>query len=247
MIPPINKVAFITGGAKRIGACVADVLHGAGFKLVIHYRSSEQSAIELAENLNKQRNHSVSLVSGDLRNHHSLEQLADDAIAAFGRLDVLVNNASSFYPTPLAQTDEQAWLDLIDINFKAPYFLIKALQKELEKQNGCIVNLVDIYAQRPLKYHSVYSAAKAGLVSLTKSLALELAPNVRVNGVAPGAILWPDTDMDNDAKQRLIEKIPRQRMGTPEEIANSILFLIQDADYVNGQIITVDGGRSLAP
>lgn len=247
MVSLMNKVVFITGGARRIGACVAEVLHGAGFNLVIHYHSSEQSAIELAENLNKQRNHSASLISGDLRDYHSLEQLAGDAVTAFGRLDVLVNNASSFYPTPLAQADEQAWQDLIDTNFKAPYFLIKAIYKELEKQNGCIVNVVDIYAHRPLKYHSIYSAAKAGLVSLTKSLALELAPKVRVNGVAPGAILWPGNDMDDDAKQKMINKIPRQRMGTPEEVANAILFLIQDADYVNGQIIAVDGGRSIAP
>lgn len=247
MNPRVNKVALITGGAKRIGACISETLHSAGYNLVIHYHSSKQSAVALAENLNERRHGSASLISGDLRNSPGLEKLGTDAIAAFGRLDVLVNNASSFYSTPLSQTEEQAWQDLMDTNLKAPYFLIKAVHKELQRQKGCIVNVVDIYAQRPLKFYPVYCAAKAGLVSLTKSLALELAPKVRVNGVAPGAILWPGNDMDDQAKQRMIEKTPRKRMGRPEEIANAILFLIQDADYVNGQIITVDGGRSMAP
>lgn len=244
---PINKVALITGGAKRIGACISETLHDAGFNLVVHYHSSRQGARALAEKLNQRRHRSVSLISGDLRNSQRLEKLGMKAIAAFGRLDVLINNASSFYPTPLAQTEEQAWQDLMDTNLKAPYFLIKAIHKELQRQKGCIVNVVDIYAQRPLKSYPVYCAAKAGLVALTKSLALELAPQVRVNGVAPGAILWSTNDKDDQEKQRLIEKIPRKRLGRPDEIANAILFLIEEADYVNGQIITVDGGRSMAP
>ncbi|MFC1664478.1 pteridine reductase [Pseudomonadota bacterium] len=247
MKPRNNKVALITGGSKRIGACISDTLHSAGIDLVIHYHDSKESALALARKLNERRPRSASLVSGDLRDSKSLEILGKEAIAAFGRLDILVNNASSFYPTPLEQTDEQAWQDLIDTNLKAPYFLVKAIHQELGKQNGCIVNMVDIYAQRPLKSYPVYCAAKAGLVSLTKSLALELAPKVRVNGVAPGAILWPEHDANDQAKQLILEKIPRNRMGRPEEIANTILFLISDADYVNGQIITVDGGRSLSP
>ena len=241
-----NKVALITGGARRIGAEVARTLHQQGMRLIIHHRSSDEEAHALQDVLNAQRPRSVMLIKGDLLDIHKITHLAKEAVKAFSRLDVIVNNASSFYPTPVGEVTEKKWDDLIGTNLKAPFFLAQAAASELKKNHGAIVNIVDIYGQQPLKKHAVYSAAKAGLIMLTKALAKDLAPEVRVNAVAPGAILWPEHDNDEVAQQRLISRTPLKRMGTPTEIAHAVLFLIRDATFVSGHIMPVDGGRSVA-
>lgn len=240
-----DKVALITGGARRIGADICRVLHGEGMKLVIHYRSSEDDAHALQQSLQQSQPDSVMLVRGDLLNTAKLRNLVDNTIEAFGRLDVLVNNASSFYPSPLGQATEKQWDNLIGTNLKAPFFLAQAAAPSLKKFRGCIVNMADIHGTRPLKGYPIYSAAKAGIIMLTKALARELAPEVRVNGIAPGAILWPENDMDEMSKQRIVSRTPLKRSGAPEDIARTALFLIRDNDYITGQVIAVDGGRSV--
>jgi pteridine reductase len=240
-----DKVALITGGARRIGADICRVLHGEGMKLVIHYRSSEDDAHALQQSLQQSQPDSVMLVRGDLLNTAKLRNLVDNTIEAFGRLDVLVNNASSFYPSPLGQATEKQWDNLIGTNLKAPFFLAQAAAPSLKKFRGCIVNMADIHGTRPLKGYPIYSAAKAGIIMLTKALARELAPEVRVNGIAPGAILWPENDMDEMSKQRIVSRTPLKRSGVPEDIARTALFLIRDNDYITGQVIAVDGGRSV--
>jgi pteridine reductase len=240
-----GKVALITGGAHRIGATTARTLHAAGANIVLHYRNSATGARALQAELHTIRPESVALVQGDLHHSAALPQLVKQAHAAWGRLDLLVNNASTFYPTPVGTVGEAQWDDLIGTNLKAPFFLAQAAAPHLKMQRGAIVNIVDIHAERPLKEHPVYSMAKAGLVMMTKSLACELGPEVRVNGVAPGAILWPENEMDDATKSKILERTFLKRQGSPQDIANAVLFLARDAHYTSGHILTVDGGRSL--
>lgn len=240
-----EKVALITGGAHRIGATTARTLHAAGANIVLHYRNSAAGAEALQAELHASRADSVALVQGDLHNSAALPKLVEQAHAAWGRLDLLVNNASTFYPTPVGTVGEAEWDDLIGTNLKAPFFLAQAATPHLRMERGSIVNIVDIHAERPLKEHPVYSMAKAGLVMMTKSLACELGPEVRVNGVAPGAILWPENEMDDSTKQKILERTFLKRQGNPQDIANAVLFLARDAHYTSGHILTVDGGRSL--
>ncbi len=240
-----GKVVLITGAAHRIGATTASTLHAAGANIVLHYRSSKEGAEALQQALNAVRDDSVILLQGDLLDTASLPTLVEEAYAAWGRLDVLINNASTFYPTPMGTVTEAHWHDLMGANLKAPFFLAQAAAAHLKTERGCIVNIVDIHADRPLKAHPVYSMAKAGLVMMTKSLACELGPEVRVNAIAPGAILWPENDMDDSTKARIIERTFLKRQGSPQDIARAALFLIRDADYTSGQILNVDGGRSL--
>ncbi len=242
-----EKVALVTGGSKRIGAEIAKRLHLEGMNLILHYHSSDQEARALQSELNEARPKSVVLVKGDLLDNHKIIHLIQEAIQVNARLDALVNNASSFFPTPIGSTSEEDWNNLIGTNLKAPYFLSQAAAPELRKRRGCIVNIADIYGERPLKNHSVYSIAKAGLIMLTRSLARELAPEVRVNAVAPGAVLWPENDRDRVAQQRIVSRTPLKRTGTPAEIARAVLFLIRDAEFVSGHVIPVDGGRSAVP
>ena len=240
-----NKVVLITGAAHRIGAITARTLHAAGARIVLHYRHSRAGAEALQQELQQQRADSVALLQGDLHDTAALAGLVEQAGMFWGRLDVLINNASTFYPTPMGEVTEQQWDDLMGSNLKAPFFLAQAAAPLLAKHQGCIVNIVDIHAERPLKAHPVYSMAKAGLAMMTKSLACELGPQVRVNGIAPGAILWPENDMDEQTKQRILERTFLKRQGCPEDIARAALFLIRDGLYTSGQILTVDGGRSL--
>lgn len=240
-----NKVALITGAAHRIGATVARTLHAQGMNIVIHYRSSRKGAQALQDELQAERADSVILVQADLLEINKLPSLVKEAHQAWGRLDVLINNASTFYPTEVGKVDEAIWNDLMGSNLKAPFFLAQAAAPLLKQHHGCIVNIVDIHAERPLKKHPVYSMAKAGLAMMTKSLAGELGPEVRVNGVAPGAILWPENDMDEVTKQRIVSRTFLKRQGEAMDIARTIKFLIEDAPYISGQIIAVDGGRSL--
>lgn len=240
-----GKVVLITGAAHRIGAATARTLHAAGANIVLHYRSSKAGAVALQAELHALRADSVSLVQGDLLDSAVLPALVQQAYAAWGRLDVLINNASTFYPTPIGTVTEEHWHDLMGSNLKAPFFLAQAAAPHLKTERGCIVNIVDIHADRPLKAHPVYSMAKAGLVMMTKSLACELGPEVRVNAIAPGAILWPENDMDDSTKARIIERTFLKRQGSPQDIARAALFLIRDADYTSGQVLKVDGGRSL--
>ena len=241
-----GKVALITGGVKRVGAAIARQLHAEGMKLALHYRHSEQEAHDIQAELNKQRPDSVILLQADLAHVAKLNSMVHQVIESFGQLDVLVNNASSFYPTPVGKIEERDWDDLMTSNLKAPLFLSQAAAPHLTKSEGCIVNLADIHADRPLKKHAVYCCAKAGLVMLTKSLGRDLGPHVRVNAVAPGAILWPENDdMDEVTKQRIISQIALKRHGSPNDIARTVLFLVRDAPYLTGQVIAVDGGRTL--
>jgi pteridine reductase len=238
------KVALITGAAHRIGATTAKLLHENGMNIVLHYRGSREKAQALQKELNDKRKNSVILIQADLHITNGLTTLIEESVKAWGRLDVLINNASSFYPTKIGKATEDQWDDLIGSNLKAPFFLSQAAAPHLKKSNGCIVNIVDIHAERPLKTFPIYSMAKAGLVMMTKSLACELGPEIRVNAVAPGAILWPE-NLDEVAKQRIVSRTFLKRQGEPNDISKTILYLIKDAGYVTGQIIAVDGGRSL--
>jgi len=239
-----TKVVLITGAAHRIGATTAKLLHQNGMNIVLHYRGSREQAQTLQKELNDKRENSVILIQADLHITNGLSVLIEESVKAWGRLDVLINNASSFYPTKMGKATEDQWDDLIGSNLKAPFFLSQAASPHLKKTNGCIVNIVDIHAERPLKTFPIYSMAKAGLVMMTKSLACELGPEIRVNAVAPGAIIWPE-NLDEVAKQRIVSRTFLKRQGEPNDISKTILYLIKDADYVTGQIIAVDGGRSL--
>lgn len=240
-----TKCALITGAAKRIGAMTSRLLHQAGYNVIIHCRLSHQTADALADELNKLRANSAKVIQGDLDDETIYNQLIGQAQQCWGRLDVLVNNASSFFPTPIGSITLNDWHNLINSNMKAPLFLSQAAAPYLRETQGCIINMVDIHAQRPMKDHPVYCAAKAGLSMITLSLAKELGPEVRVNGVAPGAILWPDNDMPDPTKQLILERTALKRPGEPMDIAKTILFLVKDANYITGQIIAVDGGRTL--
>lgn len=241
-----DRVALITGAAHRIGAAIARELHRSGMRLVLHYRQSHQAASALQTELEAERPDSVHLVQAELTDPAAIPALAAEAHRAWGRLDVLINNASSFYPTPLDSVTQAQWDDLLDTNLRAPFFLSQAVAPRLAEHQGAIVNLVDIHAHRPLPGHPVYSIAKAGLVMLTKSLAVELGPRVRVNAVAPGAILWPEQGMSEEAQAKILDATLLKRQGTPRDIARTVLFLVRDAEYVSGQVITVDGGRSVS-
>ena len=239
------KVALVTGAAKRIGAEIARTLHQAGYFVVIHYRHSESEAKQLQTELELVRSNTTLLVKEDLLNIASLPRMISHILQQTARLDILVNNASSFYPTPIGSITEQQFDDLIGSNLKAPLFLSQACAPALQQTNGCIVNIVDIHGQRPLKGYSTYSVAKAGLQMLTQSLARELGPYIRVNGVAPGAILWPEHAANTQMHENLIAKTALKTEGSPHDIARTVLFLAKDAPYITGQIIAVDGGRLL--
>jgi pteridine reductase len=242
-----GKVVLITAGAKRVGAAICRKLHQRGASLMVHYRSSLEEAQGLESELNQIRPDSVALVQADLLDISQIPRLISQTIQKFGKLDALINNASSFFATPVGAITEAGWDDLIGSNLKAPLFLSQEAAPHLKNQLGCIVNIVDIHANRPLKNYVIYSSAKAGLSSLTRSLALELAPEIRVNGVSPGPILWPENDewKDLSVRQSIISKTLLKRMGEPNDIARTVLFLIADAPYITGQIIVVDGGRSI--
>jgi pteridine reductase len=240
-----DRVALITGAARRVGADIARALHAAGANILIHYRSSAAAAIALADEFNRTRAHSAAIFAAQLTDADAPDNLLAATLLEFGRLDILINNASSFYPTPVGKITLSQWDDLIGSNLKAPLFLSQAAAPSLRAQRGLIINMIDIHAFRPLCAHPVYSAAKAGLAMLTRSLARELGPEIRVNGIAPGPVLWPEGEMDEDLKREIVEKTALKRHGTPQDIARTALFLAKDAPYITGQIISVDGGRSI--
>jgi pteridine reductase len=240
-----GKTALITGAARRVGAAIARALHGAGANLVLHYRSSAEDATELAAELNRARAASVMVVSADLLEIEHLPALARTASEAFGGLDILVNNASSFYPTPVGDITLMDWDDLIGTNLKAPLFLSQAVAPALHANRGLIVNLADIHGMRPLRRHPVYSVAKAGLIMLTRSLARELGPHVRVNAIAPGPVLWPEDGLDPALQADIIDRTALKRPGSATDVARAVLFFATEAPYVTGQILAVDGGRSV--
>ncbi len=238
-----NKVALITGSAARIGARIATLLHQQNYDLAIHYRRSKTKAAALAAQFNTKRENSASIFQADFAEETAFTALIEAVTDHYQQLDVLINNASSFYPTPIGEATLQQWDDLMASNARAPFFLAQAAAPYLKKQVGCIVNLVDIHAFRPLKDHPIYSMAKAANLMLVKSLARELGSEVRVNGVAPGAILWPENEMDDATKADILSRTTLKRAGNVDDIAKTVLFLVQDANYISGQIIAVDGGR----
>lgn len=242
-----DKVVLITGAAKRVGATIAQHCHQQGMRLAIHYRESAQHASTLCTNFNQQRKNSAIALKADLCDTDKLEGLIAQVLGEWGQLDVLINNASSFYPVPLAKVTSKEWEELMASNLKAPFFLSQLAAPHLKQHKGCIINLVDIQARRPLKNYSVYCIAKAGLVMLTKSLAKELGPEIRVNAIAPGIVLWPDDETEFNAalREKIIARNALKRAGTPQDIAKTAVFLINYADFITGQIIAVDGGRSL--
>jgi len=240
-----DKVILVTGAARRIGAAIVTRLHENGARVAIHYRGSADDAESLADNLNSVRAGSAACFQADLLDINSIKPLVDAVVEWGGHLDGLVNNASSFYPTPIGSVTEIQWDELIGSNLKAPFFLAQAAAGQLRDNKGAIVNIVDIHAERPLRDHAVYGSAKAGLAMLTRSLAKDLAPDIRVNGVAPGAILWPENGMTEVVQKSILEQIPLARAGDPQDIAGCVLYLLRDATYVTGQIIPVDGGRSI--
>lgn len=242
-----NQVVLITGGAKRVGAAICRELHAQGASLMIHYNQSQTEARALQAEFNLQRPNSAAIIQGDLLNAAIASSLVNETIRHFGRLDVLINNASSYYATEVGQINEENWADLIGSNLKAPMFLAQAAAPELRKQGGTIVNITDMHIERPKKGYVVYSVAKAGLVTLTKSLALELSPEVRVNAVAPGPVQWPENNpqFDEVYRQRVISQTLLKRIGNPTDIAKAVKFLVYDAPYVTGHVLAVDGGRSL--
>lgn len=240
-----RPVALITGAAQRIGAAIAHSLHQCGMDIALHYHRSQAPAETLKEALEQERADSVRLIQADLNEREQLTDIIQQINQWRGRLDLLVNNASSFYPTPLEQLTFQQWDDLMGTNLKAPFFLATAAAPLLRSNRGAIINLVDIHAERPLKNHPVYSMAKAGNAMMVKSLARELGPDIRVNGVAPGAILWPEQELSEQAKREILARTALERSGTPQDIARTVRFLALDAPYITGQIIAVDGGRSL--
>jgi len=240
-----QKVVLITGAGKRVGATVARTLHAQGMRIAIHYRNSAQEAQKLAQELNQQRNDSAITMQADLNNISSLPKLINNVVETWGRLDVLINNASSFYPTPVEKATETEWEDLFASNLKAPFFLTQTAAPHLAKHNGCIVNMVDIHSRQPLKNYPIYCMAKAGLLMMTKVLAKELGPQIRVNAIAPGVVLWPDDENEIEHRNKIIARTALKREGTPEDIAKTMLFLVENANYITGQVIAVDGGRSL--
>jgi len=241
-----GKTVLITGGARRVGAEIGRTLHGAGANLVVHYRKSANEVAELADELNGLRAKSVVTFQADLLDLGKLPALVEFAVRSFGSLDVLVNNASTFYATKVGEFTPAAWDDLMGTNLKVPMFLSQAAAPALKKSSGLILNIVDIHALRPLRHYTVYCAAKAGLHMLTRSLAKELGPEVRVNGISPGPVLWPENEGDSATRAKIIQRTILQKMGTPEDIARTALFFASQAPFITGQILAVDGGRSVA-
>jgi pteridine reductase len=240
-----GKTALVTGAARRVGAVIARVLHGAGANVVIHYRSSAEDAVQLARELNAARGGSVSLAEADLLDAPQLPELVKSAQRAFGGLDILVNNASTFYPTPLGDITAIDWDDLIGTNLKAPLFLAQAAAPLLHASRGLIINLTDIHGLRPLRRFPVYSVAKAGLIMLTRSLARELGPQVRVNAIAPGPVMWPEDGLDEALQAKITQLTALKRTGSAVDVARTCLFFAAEAPYVTGQVLAVDGGRSI--
>jgi pteridine reductase len=244
-LPLAGRCVLITGGAKRLGAAIGRRLHAAGANVVVHYHQSRPAADALVAEFEALRAGSALAVRADLHDVAHLPDLAQAALARFGRLDVLVNNASTFYPTPVGSITLQQFDDLIGTNLRAPLFLSQAATPALRESRGLIINMVDIHGRRPLKAHPVYSSAKAGLIMLTKSLARELGPEIRVNGIAPGPVLWPERDLDEALKEEIVARTALKRSGSPDDIASAAHFFAAEAPYVTGQVIAVDGGRSL--
>jgi len=244
--PLAGQTALVTGGARRVGAAIVRTLHAAGANVVIHCHRSLREAEALAAQLEAARPGSSAIAVADLGDTDALAPLVASAADRFGGLHLLINNASSFYPTPLGDISVAQWEDLLGTNVRAPLFLAQAAAPALTRARGSVLNIVDIHGQRPLREHLVYSTAKAALIMLTRGLARELAPAVRVNAIAPGAILWPEAGMDEARKRRITERTPLQRHGTPEDIARAALFFASQAPFVTGQILAVDGGRSIA-
>lgn len=240
-----GRVALVTGAAKRVGAAIVQGLHAQGAAVAIHCRRSQGEAQTLCDALNRERRDSAIVIVADLLDTDSLPLLVSNTLKAFGRLDILVNNASSFYPTPMGGITAANWDDLIGSNLKAPLFLSQAAHPALRASRGLIVNMIDIHAQRPLPGHPVYSTAKAGLAMLTRSLARELSPEVRVNGIAPGPVMWPEGGIDPKVQAEIIDKTLLKRSGSPDDIVRAVLFFATDAPFVTGQILAVDGGRSV--
>ena len=239
-----NNIALITGSAKRVGATIAQYLHAQGYSVIIHYNQSQVEAEALVHTLNQKRSRSACCLKADLNDMDDVTRLADAALQQYGKIDLLVNNASSFFPTPVRDSCQAQWDTLINSNLRAPYFLSAALSDALKASNGCVINMIDIHAQRGLPGHPIYSIAKAGLEMMTKSLAKELAPNVRVNGVSPGAILWPEADLSSEAKQAIVDKTLLGEIGQASDLAEAVYYLA-NASYITGQILAVDGGKSL--
>lgn len=241
-----RPVVLITGAARRVGAVIAHTLHAAGYDVALHYRHSAAEATALADTLERQRAGSTLLLQGELADTAALPALVESLLAHYGRLDALVNNASAFYPTPVGEATPTQWNELFASNAQAPFFLSQAAVPALREARGGIVNLLDIYAERPLANHPLYCMAKAALAAMTRSLALDLAPLVRVNGVAPGAVMWPSDGKPYDDQQAMLARTPMQRAGTPEDVAGAVLWLLRDAPFVTGQVLRVDGGRTLS-
>lgn len=240
-----NKVILVTGAARRIGAAIVTRLHDSGARVAITYRDSADAAMSLAARLNEVRAGSAMTLQVDLLDTQRLAAIIDSVIGWGGRLDALVNNASAFYPTPVGSITEDQWNDLIGSNVKAPLFLSQAAAPHLRETEGNIVNIIDIHSQRPLRNHAVYGSAKAAIAMLTRSLAKDLAPEIRVNGVSPGAILWPEDGMPETVRKTILRQVPLERVGDPNDVAGCVLYLVRDANYVTGQVIAVDGGRSI--
>lgn len=240
-----NRYALVTGAARRIGACIAENLHQRGFNVFLHYNGSGAEVARLAEKFNARRPDSAYALQADLGNIPEIEQLAAQIKTITDNLDLLVNNASQFFPTLVGSTTESQWDALMDSNLRGPYFLTQALVNELSVAGGSIVNLLDVHANRPMREHAVYCMAKAGLQMMTLALAKDLGPAIRVNGVAPGAILWPEQELDSKHQQSILKKVIMGRSGDPEDIASAVVYLGLDAPYITGQVLAVDGGRSL--
>lgn len=240
-----NGTVLITGAAKRVGAACARLLHDSGYAIAIHYRGSRDAAVALCNELNNKRAQSATIYQADLLSQQELNALVEKVISDCDNLAVLINNASAFYATDLATITERQWDELLGSNLKAPFFLTAKLAETLAKNNGCVVNIIDVHSERGLPGYPVYSIAKAGLAAMTRIMAKELGPEVRVNGISPGAILWPEHDMTDEDKEALLARVILRRSGNPEDIARAVRFLIREADYVTGQIIRIDGGRML--
>jgi pteridine reductase len=240
-----GRTVLITGAARRVGATLARKLHGAGANVVIHFRKSTDEAAQLARELEAERPGSTAFVQADLLELGALPGVVDGAIRAFGQLDILVNNASTFYPTTIGEISERHWDDLVGTNLRAPLFLAQAAAPSLRITHGLILNIADIHGMRPLKRYPVYSVAKAGLIMLTKALAREMAPHIRVNAIAPGPVMWPEDGTDKELQQKIVEKTLLKRAGSPEDVARAALFFATEAPYLTGQILAVDGGRSV--
>jgi pteridine reductase len=244
--PHDRPVVLITGAGRRVGAVIARTLHAAGYDVALHFRRSADAAAALAKELERQRAGSTLLLQAELSELAALPTMIEQLLAHFGRLDALVNNASAFYSTPMGSATPAQWSELFASNVQAPFFLSQAAMPALRAARGGIVNLLDIYAERPLAEHPLYCMAKAALAAMTRSLALDLAPAIRVNGVAPGAVLWPSDGKGYDDQQAMLARTPLQRAGTPDDVASAVLWLLRDAPFVTGQTIRVDGGRTLS-